>query len=159
MMHISADINKYPTFDYSVFTAILNKIARETLEQMKLGLMKDTPERAKRMWEFVTAGDERVCYICSQHDGNKYTLDDIRFNPPLHNSCRCRMELITDPFILDHKEGKLMHKHPYAIEEEFGSEDIEPKGFFRRNSFEGVKFFVNKIEKEMGKFFFDSFRP
>ena len=45
-----------------------------------------------------------------------------------------------------------------AIEEEFGSEEIEPKGFFRRNSFEGSRFFVKKIKKGLERFFLDSIR-
>ena len=137
---------------------ILESAVESTLKHMKLGLMRDTPERAKRFWEFVTAKDERVCYICSRLDGRKYTLEDIRFKPPLHRNCRCRMSIITDPFILDAKEGKLMHTHPNAIEEEFGSEEIEPKGFFRRNSFEGSRFFVKKIKKGLERFFLDSIR-
>ena len=153
MMVISKPIQKIPKFKPDVFTAVLNKVVTDTLEKMKLGLMKDTPERAKRYWEFITTGDERVCYICSQHDGNKFTLEDLRFKPPLHNNCRCRMQIMINPFAIDHKEGKLSHAHPNAIEEEFGSEEIEPKGFFRRNSFEGIKYFVREMKKAMDKFF------
>ena len=148
---------KFPKFSDAKFNKALQSAVDDTLKTMKFGLLKDTPERAKKMWEFVTAQDERVCYICSPLDGNKYAMDDHRFIPPLHRDCRCYMHIITDPFVLDKKEGKLMHKHPYAILEEFGSEKTAPTGFFRKNSFEGSKFFIKKIKKNMEQYYLDSF--
>ena len=39
--------------------------------------------------EFTTAGDERVCVICSGLEGNTYTIPESRGIIPVHVGCRC----------------------------------------------------------------------
>jgi len=39
--------------------------------------------------EWVTAGDERVCELCSPLDGKIFTLDEIEGKIPVHPQCRC----------------------------------------------------------------------
>lgn len=39
--------------------------------------------------EFVTAGDEGVCPICTGLEGNIYTLDEAENLIPVHPQCRC----------------------------------------------------------------------
>lgn len=39
--------------------------------------------------EWSTAGDSRVCEICSPLNGKIYTLDEIMYKIPVHPQCRC----------------------------------------------------------------------
>lgn len=46
-------------------------------------------EGLKVIAEFITAGDERVCPICSSLEGNTYTLEEAKNLIPVHPQCRC----------------------------------------------------------------------
>ena len=39
--------------------------------------------------EWKTAGDNRVCELCSELEGQVFTLDEIEWMIPYHPSCRC----------------------------------------------------------------------
>jgi SPP1 gp7 family putative phage head morphogenesis protein len=41
---------------------------------------------------WMTAEDELVCPICSEFDGNVYSLDDSEHTPPAHVNCRCYLQ-------------------------------------------------------------------
>ena len=41
------------------------------------------------MAEFKTAGDHRVCDVCQQMEGSRYTLDEAENLIPVHPQCRC----------------------------------------------------------------------
>ncbi len=46
-------------------------------------------EGVQVMAEFRTAGDNRVCDICSSMEGSRYTLDEAEGLIPVHPLCRC----------------------------------------------------------------------
>ena len=51
------------------------------------------------MAEFVNAGDDRVCPICSSLQGKLYTLDEAEGLIPVHVNCRC----CTIPLVVENR--------------------------------------------------------
>jgi len=64
--------------------SIFNDAALTRMEM--LGILYVT---AQLEYEFVTAGDERVCPICAALDGKIYAIAQARGVIPLHPRCRC----------------------------------------------------------------------
>ena len=60
--------------------------------------------------EFLTAGDTRVCIICADLAGKRFTLDEVEFLIPLHVRCRCSIIPITKEF-----EGQKRFQTPEQI--------------------------------------------
>jgi hypothetical protein len=53
------------------------------------GIRDARPKRGKRLYALQTAGDNRVCDICDDLEGNVYTLAEARGVIPVHPNCRC----------------------------------------------------------------------
>lgn len=57
-------------------------------------------EGVKVVAEWNTAGDDRVCELCSPLDGKVFTLDEVEGKIPVHPQCRCGVL----PVILEEEE-------------------------------------------------------
>ena len=66
-------------------TEIIRAHAQGQLQEFKNWRVEGVSVEA----EFVTAGDDRVCFQCSSYEGNKYTIEEAYHIIPIHPRCRC----------------------------------------------------------------------
>ena len=74
---------------------------RELAAEFEVNLLL-MPEELRRnsvvAFQWHTAGDKRVCPLCSSLEGNVYPVDSPEYGriaPPIHISCRCNLSFIT----------------------------------------------------------------
>jgi SPP1 gp7 family putative phage head morphogenesis protein len=66
-------------------TEIIRAHAEGTLNNFELAGLENVELQA----EFLTAGDDRVCPICSALSGKIYSIKEARGIIPVHPNCRC----------------------------------------------------------------------
>jgi SPP1 gp7 family putative phage head morphogenesis protein len=66
-------------------TEIIRAHAEGTLNNFELARLENVELQA----EFLTAGDDRVCPICSALSGKIYSIKEARGIIPVHPNCRC----------------------------------------------------------------------
>lgn len=66
-------------------TEVVNAHAQSTLNRYQQAGVEDVTTKT----ELLTAGDDRVCAICSGYEGEVFKIKDARNMIPLHPQCRC----------------------------------------------------------------------
>jgi hypothetical protein len=65
---------------------------RRVPEHLPSRIVQDTRARYVR---WLTAGDDRVCKICAQREGDILKISEARRSIPVHPNCRCAWELLS----------------------------------------------------------------